>query len=170
MVQKHWECRGRVRCGRTSLRGWTVFFGHPLGGRLWKRTLEEVTFESGREKYQHGNAFMCTKSSDHRFMWTTNKWMERSRTWVTCGKTNKNRPRRSNAIDRSSVFLAGRTERQRLIPKQVQSKTDLFKKSTMTREADEKDQSKEKYTLEKITAWSCGMEGRAEKCVERPSR
>ena len=36
-----------------------------------------------------------------------------------------------------------------------------------TKEADEKDQTKEKHSLDKITAWSCDSEGHAEKCVER---
>ena len=41
-----------------------------------------------------------------------------------------------------------RKERQKLIPNRVQSKTELFKKLTTTREADEKDQTKEKHSLE----------------------
>ena len=40
------------------------------------------------KKYHHGNVSTCTKSSDYsyRFMWTISKWLERSRTWVPCGK------------------------------------------------------------------------------------
>ena len=41
-----------------------------------------------------------------------------------------------------------RKERQKLIPNRVQSKTELFNKLTTTREADEKDQTKEKHSLE----------------------
>ena len=37
---------------------------------------------------------------------------------------------------------------KQLIPKRVQSKTELFKKLRTTREADEKDQTKEKHSLE----------------------
>ena len=37
-------------------------------------------------------------------------------------------------------------------PQAVQSKTELFKKLTTTKEADEKDSTKEKHELEKITA------------------
>ena len=39
----------------------------------------------------------------------------------------------------------------------------------MSREADEKDRTKYKYSLEMITAWSYDMEGHADKCVERDS-
>ena len=52
-------------------------------------------------------------------------------------------------------------------PQAVQSKTELFKKLTTTKEADEKDSTKEKHLLETITAWGYDMEGHAEKCVER---
>ena len=36
-----------------------------------------------------------------------------------------------------------------------------------TRGADEKDQMKEIFSLQKITAWSCDTEGHAEQCFER---
>ena len=46
-------------------------------------------------------------------------------------------------------------------------KTESFNKLTKTREADEKDQTKEKCALEKITACRFAVEGHTENCVER---
>ena len=48
-------------------------------------------------------------------------------------------------------------------PQAVHSKTELFKTLTTTRESEEKDQTNEKYSLEKITAWSYDVDGHAEK-------
>ena len=65
-------------------------------------------------------------------------------------------------------MYSGCTQREAKVDLQaVQSKTELFKKLTTTRENDEKDQTKEQHSLEKITAWSCDMEGDAGSCVER---
>ena len=52
-------------------------------------------------------------------------------------------------------------------PCAVRSKTEQFKKLPTTREADERDQTKETHSLEEIAAWSYDVEGNAEKCVER---
>ena len=65
----------------------------------------------------------------------------------------RNRLRRSNAIDRSSVFGMHAKEKQRWISKQFSSlKTELFKKLTATREAVEKISNEIKYSLGKISA------------------
>ena len=62
----------------------------------------------------------------------------------------------------------GCTQREaKVFPQAVQSKTELFTKLTTTRDADEKDQTKEKYALAKITARSFDMKSHAEKCYDR---
>ena len=64
-------------------------------------------------------------------------------------------------------MFSGCTQREaKADPQVVQSETDSFKILQTTREADEKDDTKEKYWLEKISAWSLDMEGHAEKCFE----
>ena len=64
------------------------------------------------------------------------------------------------------VYL-GCSEREAKVDLQaIQSKTELFKKITTTREAEEKHQTKGTYSLEKITARRHDMEGHAEKCLD----
>ena len=65
------------------------------------------------------------------------------------------------------VYLSCTQREAKVDPRAVHSKNELFNKLTTTREADEKDQTKGKYSLEKITAWSYDMEGHAEESVER---
>ena len=60
------------------------------------------------------------------------------------------------------------TQRLATVDRQtVQSKTELFKKLKAIREADETCQMKETYSLEKITARSCGYGTSCRKCIER---
>ena len=66
----------------------------------------------------------------------------------------KGRPRRSNANNRSIVSRLHAERKAKVYPQAVQSETELFKKFTTAKEADEKNQTKEKHSLEKITAWS----------------
>ena len=59
----------------------------------------------------------------------------------------------SNAIIGSIVF-GMHAKRSNSCSPSVQSQTDLYKKLTTTREADEKHQTKETYSLEKNIVWS----------------
>ena len=52
------------------------------------------------------------------------------------------------------VYLSCTQKEAKVDPRAVHSKNELFNKLRRTREADEKDQTKGKYSLEKITDWS----------------
>ena len=68
--------------------------------------------------------------------WCKN-WMEGNKTWTLCGKLCRtNWPWRSNSIDRSSVFW-WHAKRSEGCSQAVQSKTELFKKLTTTKDGDE---------------------------------
>ena len=98
------------------------------------------------KKYQPGNVFTCTKSSDssHRFYCGWEKDWESSRTWDPCGKCCNRKL--TSGIQRHCQIkcLLGCTQREANVePQAGQSKNELFKKLTTTREADEKYPTKE---------------------------
>ena len=62
----------------------------------------------------------------------------------------------------------GCTERDAKVdPQAVQSKTELFKKLTTTKEADEKDETNENICWKRSLLGAHDTEGHAEKCVDR---
>ena len=86
------------------------------------------------------------------------KKLDRSGTWDPCGnleilfkEIDLDDP--TPLID--EVYWDARKEKQELLIQLT------------AREADEKNQTKDKYSLEKVTAWSYDMKSHAEKCFER---
>ena len=84
-------------------------------------------------------------------------WTE-ARTWDPCGNV-ENLFKEIDLDDPTpfidEVYWDARKEKQELL---IQS---------TAREADEKNQTKDKYSLEKVTAWSYDVKSHAEKCFER---
>ena len=112
---------------------------YPLAGLLWERKCEEVLCEKGLEKvptWEFSSFYV-----DDTHMVGNNQDMEPIWTHVVHSEI-RNRPWRSNAINRSKCFWDARKEKQRL-------KTELFNQLTTTREVDERDQTNEKDSLEK---------------------
>ena len=60
-------------------------------------------------------------------------------------------------------YLGSALREAKVNPQAVQSIAELFKRITTAEPTDEKDQTKEPPSLEKITAWSYDMQGHAEK-------
>ena len=87
-------------------------------------------------------------------------WLERSKAWTTCGKPcrKKSTLKIQRHCEIKCVLIAHK-ERQRLIAKRFGPKPSYSRN-------DEKEQTKEKHSLEEITAWSYDVEGHAEKCIE----
>ena len=64
--------------------------GHPLAGLWWESQLEEVLLELGWGKVHIGNVCLFIEDKIYfcQYLWMTSKWLERSRTWLPCGKTS----------------------------------------------------------------------------------
>ena len=62
--------------------------GHPLAGLLWERQFEEALLELGWERVPNWECIFVHRNKGYfcQKMWMKSKWMERSRSWLPCGR------------------------------------------------------------------------------------
>ena len=134
--------------------------GHPLAGQLWERHVEEVLNRNGWEKvptweclcaHKELGSFLSVNVDDPTPGGT------KGRTKNPCGKSAERYT--TSKIQRHRDARKGR---QRLPGSSVWNRV-VHNQLTTTGEADKKDQTKDKYSPQKIRAWSYGMKGHAEK-------
>ena len=139
-------------------------------GLLWERTLENVLFEWRLGKYMG----MSLRALKARIIliglcaWYKMVWKKQNIGPMWENSAERKRPRRSNAIKISSVLRLHEKREQKLISKRFSPKPSCSKGYRRHGRLTNKNRTKEKYSLEKISAWSYDiMEGHAEACVEK---
>ena len=143
--------------------------GHPLARLPSERKFEEMLFERRWEKYQHGNVLTYTKKLG--FFLTVcvddTDMVGKKQKMDTMWKIQQKDIDLEDPTPLLDQVYLGCAQWQAKVDHQaVQSKTESFKKLTMAREADEKDQRKEnilwKRSLVGVLIWNA----MPKKCVE----
>ena len=138
----------------------SIFFGKEISRRCYLKL--------HGKKYRHGNVFTCTKSSVcccrstrtiSKMIWEKTDYQNHVETYVE--------KKWLWSLFWDQIWL-GCTQREEKVNEQaVQSKTERFRSFMTTGGTDRKYLANEGNPSWMIAAWSHGMTGQAEKCVER---
>ena len=143
---------------------WSPTSRPSLGKKLWKKCFFKK--EMGG-KYQLGNVFTRTRSSDDSYRYYVDdilKWLDRSKTWILCGKLcNKTSTAKIQRRWWMKCIQVARKGSEKVDPQAVQSKNRVVQEIDDDKAGWRKWLIERKHLLEKSTAWNYDAEGHAEK-------